>query len=177
MNRTAKLLAFAALACGCALTGWAQTAQPTAAESTAKAPAPEVLLKVSFAGETSQWTLAQLAALPHSTATVFNPKTKQSQDYSGVLLWDLLPQAAMKKIPHKRVNRHYLFVQSADGFASVLSLSETNPKTQNSVVILADALDGKPLADGGPLMLVDSADKAPERWVRQVAFVELREAN
>jgi hypothetical protein len=39
--------------------------------------------------------------------------------------------------------------------------------------MVADTLDGKPLADNGPLQLVATGEKRPARWVRNLAAVRV----
>ena len=48
--------------------------------------APAGPLKITFAGKSAEWTSQTLAALPHTTITVYNEHAKANQTYSGVPL-------------------------------------------------------------------------------------------
>ena len=52
--------------------------------------APAGPLKITFGDKSAEWTPATLAALPHTTVTVYNEHAKANQTYSGVPLIDLL---------------------------------------------------------------------------------------
>jgi hypothetical protein len=45
-----------------------------------------------------------------------------------------------------------------------------------SDVIVATSMDGKPLGADGELKLVSTADKKPERWVRNLAAITVKSA-
>ncbi len=40
-------------------------------------------------------------------------------------------------------------------------------------VLVADAMDGKPITDNGPLQLVTSGEKRPARWVRNLVAIRV----
>jgi hypothetical protein len=44
-------------------------------------------------------------------------------------------------------------------------------------VIVADTLDGKPLAENGAFLLVAAGEKRPARWVRNLAAIHVRSAD
>jgi hypothetical protein len=52
-------------------------------------------------------------------------------------------------------------------------VAEVNPDVHDATVIVADALEGKPLAGDGPLKLVATGEKRPARWVRNLAAVQV----
>src|SRR5579863_146079 len=54
------------------------------------ATSPAGPLRISFGSKESEWTADKLAALPHTTITVYNEHEKANQNFSGVLLIDLL---------------------------------------------------------------------------------------
>jgi hypothetical protein len=43
----------------------------------------------------------------------------------------------------------------------------------DGTVIVADGMDGQPLADDGPLKLVSTEEKRPGRWVRNLVAVRV----
>jgi hypothetical protein len=43
----------------------------------------------------------------------------------------------------------------------------------DGTVIVADAMDGKALADSGPLQLISTDEKRPARWVRNLVAIRV----
>jgi hypothetical protein len=72
-------------------------------------------LKVTFGKKSAEWTPATLAALPHTTITVFNEHAKVNQTYSGVVLMDLLTRLGVPDKPHGKDLRLYLVAEGATG--------------------------------------------------------------
>jgi len=157
--------------------------QPHAAENArgmgraqSKNKLPSSPLRIVFGGKAAAWTLAELAELPHTTLTVFNEHAKASQTYSGVPLMDLLVRVGVPASPHGKAARLYVVGEGADGYEAVFSLAEVNPDVHDGRVIVADALDGKPLGAEGPFKIIVAGDKHPSRWVRSVAAVRVMAA-
>ena len=138
-----------------------------------KAAVPAGPLKIIFGDKSAEWSPAALAALPHKTVIVFNEHAKVNQSYSGVPLMELLTRLGVSDTPHGKFLRFYLVVEGSDGYKTVYSLAEVNPIEHEGTVIVADALDGKALADSGPLMLIATGDKHPSRWVRNLVAVRV----
>jgi hypothetical protein len=134
---------------------------------------PPGILRVTFADKSTDWTLAKLAALPHASATGQNEHTKAAETYAGVPLMDLLTPLGVPAGPHGAAMRIYLVAEGSDGYKAVYSLAEVNPAVQSSTVIVADTENGKPLAGDGPLKLIDTADKHPARWVRNLVLIKV----
>jgi hypothetical protein len=130
-------------------------------------------LKITFGDKSAEWTPATLAALPHKTVTLFNEHAKINQTYSGVPLIDLLTRLGVPDKPHGKDLRLYLVAEGSDGYKAVYSVAEVNPDVHDATVIVADTLDGKPLADDGPLKLVATGEKRPARWVRNLVTVRV----
>lgn len=81
-----------------------------------------------------------------------------------------VPKAAMGKALAR-----YVVATGSDGFTAVLSLGEVDPAVHAGTVLVADAVDGKPLdAKAGPFQLVVSGDKRPVRSVRNLVKIEVR---
>ena len=139
-----------------------------------KKPAiPAGPLKVNFGDKSAEWSVATLAALPHKAVTVCNLHTKASQTYTGVSLMELLTRLGVPTMQHGKDLRLYLVAEGSDGYQAVYSVAEVNPEVRDAAVIVADSVDGKPLADSGPLQLVAAGDKRPARWVRNLVAVRV----
>ncbi len=140
-------------------------------------PAPPAgPLEIQFGGKTATWTPATLANLPHVTVTVHNEHTKADDTYSGVPLMDLLTPLGVPAGPHGAAMRIYLVAEGSDRYKAVYSLAEVNPAVQDSTVIVADTENGQPLASDGPLKLIDTRDKHPARWVRNLVAIKVMTA-
>ncbi len=133
-------------------------------------------LKISFDGKTAEWTVATLASLPHVTVKVYNEHAKADQTYTGVPLALLLTKLGVPEKPHGKEFRLYLVAEGADGYQVVYSVGEVTPDVHDGTTLVADALDGKPLTDSGPLQLVTTGEKRPARWVRNLAAVRVMTA-
>jgi len=115
--------------------------------------------------------------MPHQTLTVTNPHTKKQEKYEGVPLRELLDQVGVPAGEKLRGSegRDYIVVSAKDGYEVVLALEEIDPMFQQSLVLVADTLDGKPLDDKhGPLQLVAPQDQRPARWVRMISKISVR---
>ena len=120
-----------------------------------------------------------LKAIPHITVTVHNPHTKADETYYGVPLIELLDKIG---VPHGQLLRgnwmsEYIVATGSDGYKAVLALPEIDPEFHPGEVIVADAINGKPLdAKTGPFRLVVTEDQRPARSVRNLISVEVRQA-
>jgi hypothetical protein len=137
---------------------------------------PPGVLRFTFGDKSTDWTLAKLAPLAHVGVTVPNEHTKANDTYSGVPLMDLLTPLGVPSGPHGAAMRIYLLAEGSDGYKAVYSLAEVNPAVQDSTVIVADSENGKPLTADGPLKLVDTRDKHPARWVRNLVAIKVQAA-
>jgi len=138
------------------------------------APAP---LRITVGKKSSEWTPAKLAALPHTSFTVYNEHAKVNQTYSGVELISLLAPLGVPEKPHGKELRFYLVVEGADGYKVVYGVGEIIPDVHDATIIVADSLDGKPLAESGPLQLVATGEKRPARWVRNLVSIKVQSAD
>lgn len=160
------LFAFASIT---QLTAWAQQSAASGAAT---------LRLVGKSGAVSL-TSAEVAAMAHETVTVHNPHTNADETYSGLPLGDLLLKvgAPLGKDLHGEALADYIVAVGSDGYKAVLALGEVDPSFHPGEVIVADAMDGKPLdAHSGPLKLVVSEDKRPARCVRNLVTIELKSA-
>jgi len=137
---------------------------------TAQLPAP---LKITFGDKSATWTPAALAALPHTTVTVYNDHTKTNETYAGVPLIDLLTKLGVAEKPSGKDLRLYLVATGSDDYEVVYSIGEVAPYIHDATVIVADAENGKSLTDSGPLQLIDTREKHPARWVRNLVAIRV----
>jgi hypothetical protein len=152
-----------------------QTQQtPMAGMSQEQKPAPPAgPLKVTYGDQSAEWTPATLAALPHTTVTVYNEHAKANQTYSGVPLIDLLKKLGVPDKPHGEQFKIYLLAVGSDGYEVVYSLGEVAPDVHDGTVLVADSQDGKPIGVDGPLKMVVTGEKRPARWVRNLVTIRV----
>jgi DMSO/TMAO reductase YedYZ molybdopterin-dependent catalytic subunit len=116
---------------------------------------------------------ADVADLPHTELRAVDSHGKGGL-FRGVEVLELLHRAGAASGEALRGShlRDVVRVECADGYIVAFTLAELDPGLGARRVLLADALDGKPLgADQGPWRLVVPDDKRPARWARQVRKV------
>jgi len=154
----------------------AQTQSPDQGMKMGKPAPPAGPLKITFGDRSAEWTAATLAALPHKTITVYNEHAKANQTYSGVELIDLLEPLGVPEKPRGKEFRVYLVAEGSDGYQVVYSIGEVTPDVHEGTAMVADALEGKPIGETGPLQLVLTGDKRPARWVHNLVAIRVRVA-
>jgi hypothetical protein len=143
----------------------------------ARKPAPPAgPLKITYGNQSAEWTAATLAALPHTTVTVYNEHTKANETYAGVPVIDLLKKLGVPDKPRGKQFKIYLVAAGSDGYEVVYSLGEVTPDVHDATVLVADSEDGKPIADDGPLKMVATGEKRPARWVRNLVAIRVMTA-
>jgi hypothetical protein len=145
----------------------------------AATPAPEAgqLLLAGPQHPPLRLSLADLKAIPRIDVTVHNPHTNADETYSGVRLADLLAKlgAPLGSELHGQALANYVVATGSDGYKAVLALAEVDPSFHPGEVLVADAMNGKPLdPHSGPLKLVVTEDKRPARSVRNLVSIELK---
>lgn len=131
-----------------------------------------------YKGKTVAISMQDLKQLPRQSVTVTDPKTKATQTYEGVLLSSLLAKADAPtgKTLHGIEFRDYVEVSASDNYRVIFSLAELDPPTHANRVLLADTVDGKMLdSTQGPFKLISPDDIRPERWVRMVTKVSIKQ--
>ncbi len=128
---------------------------------------------VSFEGKEASWTAETLKTLPAATVTVWNEHAKAKQTYTGVAVSELLGRLGFPLKPHGRELRLYVVAAGTDGYEVVYSGGELTPELHEGPVLVAYAMDGKPIGAAGPLQLVATGDKHPARWVRNLASLRV----
>lgn len=145
----------------------------------ASAAKADVLVIEAGPGERGVFTAASLAEYPQTKVTVFDHHANKNVTYSGVPLMELLAHLGVahgKNLMGKPL-QDYVVAKGSDGYSTVLSLGEVDPEFHPGVVLVADALDGKPLdAKTGPFRLVVSEDRNATRSVRNLVKIEVRTA-
>jgi DMSO/TMAO reductase YedYZ molybdopterin-dependent catalytic subunit len=128
-------------------------------------------------GKTTVISAERIAKLPQQTVTA-KDHAGAIATYSGVALAEILRAADVKlgKDLKGALLANCLLIQAADGYRVVFSLVEVDPSTSNSVVLVADQKNSKPLdAKEGPYRLVVPSDKHFSRWVRQVTEISVEQ--
>ncbi len=133
-------------------------------------------LTLTIDGKATALSLAELQTMPQTTITVHNEHTKADETYAGVALADLLARYGLPadQSHHHQMLRSYLTAEGTDKYFVVYSVAEVEPSAHNATVIVATTMDGKPLGDDGQLKLIDSADKKPQRWVRNLTAITVK---
>jgi DMSO/TMAO reductase YedYZ molybdopterin-dependent catalytic subunit len=120
-------------------------------------------------------SMEQLAAMARSSVRV-QTHDGGEHTYEGVTLAEILKRAGQpsgEDLRGKLLSR-YVVVTAHDGYRAVFSLPELDPAFTDARVLVADRVDGKPLAaPEGPLRIVVPAEKRPARWVRMVEKIEI----
>jgi hypothetical protein len=127
-----------------------------------------------------EFSAAEFKAIAHISVTIHNSHTNADETYSGVRLSDLLARigAPLGNNLRGKTLANYVVATGSDGYKAVLALGEIDPAFHPGEVLVADALDGKPLdTHAGPFKLVVSEDKRPARSVRNLVSIELKEPN
>ena len=147
--------------------------------ASAKAPAPlSTNLTLTVDGKATVLTVADLQAMPQKSVTVHNEHTKVDETYSGVLLGDLLAKYGfpVEQMTHRKMLRSYVVAEGTDKYWVLYSATEIEGSEHRGDVLVAVAMNGKPLGEDGQLKLVASEDKRPERWVRNLSAITLKSA-
>ena len=143
------------------------------------APAiPSTSLTLTIDGKATTLSVPDLQAMPQKTVTVHNEHTKVDETYTGVSLGDLFAKYGfpVDKTTHRKMLRSYITAEGTDKYWVLYSATEVEPSEHNADVIVATTLAGKPLGEDGQLKLVSTADKKPQRWVRNLTAITLKSA-
>jgi DMSO/TMAO reductase YedYZ molybdopterin-dependent catalytic subunit len=140
------------------------------------APATARLLVSGDVEHPLSLSLEDLSKMPRTTLKVTNPHEKKDESFEGVALSELLKQAGVPQGPKLKgaAMATYVIAEAADGYRVIYSLAELDSDFQDSGVIVADRMDGKPLDDqAGPFRLVAPHDKRPARWIRMLQSIKV----
>ncbi len=139
---------------------------------------PSTSLVLTVDGKATTLSVADLDSMSQKTVTVHNEHTKTDETYTGVLLGDLLSKYGfpVDKTTHRKMLRSYLIAEGMDKYWVLYSVTEIEGSEHNGDVIVATSMGGKPLGEDGQLKLVDSEDKKPQRWVRNLSAITVKSA-
>ncbi len=119
---------------------------------------------------------ADVKGLPHTEITAADRDGKE-HTYSGIPLIELLRQAGAStgaELKGKNLTK-YIVVKATDGYEVVFAIAELDPDFSTRTILLADSVDGTPLAAGtGPYRVVVPGEKKPARWIRDVKGIEVK---
>jgi hypothetical protein len=140
--------------------------------------APSTSLTLTLDGKATTLSVAELQGMPQKTVTVHNEHAKAEETYTGVLLGDLLAKYGfpVDKTTHQKMLRSYVVAEGTDKYWVLFSVTEVEGSEHNGEVIVATSIGGKPLGDDGQFKLVDSGDKKPQRWVRNLRSITVKSA-
>jgi hypothetical protein len=119
-------------------------------------------------------TREALAAMPRATVKATLHGTAYT--FEGVPLSALLQRvgAPAGEALHGEALADVVVVRARDGYVVALALAEADPGMRKDAVILADRVDGAPIAEAdGPYRLVVAADLRPARSARMVESLEI----
>jgi hypothetical protein len=139
---------------------------------------PAILDRLELSGPDGQHltiSAAEFQALPRQTVQVHNAHTGATETYQGVELSLLLARVGAPlgaKLRGKALAMYVLAV-GIDKYRAIYSLAEVDPAFHSGTVIVADREDGQTIAKDGPFKLVNTEDKRPARWVRNLASIQL----
>jgi DMSO/TMAO reductase YedYZ molybdopterin-dependent catalytic subunit len=93
-------------------------------------------------------TVANLKKMPRKTLSVTNPHNKKTETYEGVLVEELLRRGGVPLGEQLRGASlaTYVIAEAEDGYRVVFSLAELDSGILESEAIVADTMDGAPLA-------------------------------
>jgi hypothetical protein len=181
MKTVASLIYLAAL-CLLALPSVSSQAQTAATGAVAGSdPASSTAstsLTLTVDGKPTTLSVEDLQAMSQKTVSVHNEHTKKDETYGGVSLGELLAKYGfpVDKTTRQKMLRSYLIAEGTDRYRVLFSVTEIEASEHDGDVIVATSMDGKPLGQDGPLKLVDSGDKKPQRWVRNLSAITVKTA-
>ena len=133
---------------------------------------------VKILGEVTAPLEIKLADLHQFKQTEVIRKDRDGKDhtYSGVILADILQKAGVtmgKDLRGENLTK-YVLVEASDGYQVVFALAELDKDFTDRTIILADMIDGKPLASGdGPFRIIVQDEKKPARCIKQVTDIKI----
>jgi hypothetical protein len=142
--------------------------------SVALAQAPATLAVTGDVPTPLKLTVADLAAMPRSTAKVPNP-AGGDYTYEGVSLAEVMKRAGAPNGGSLRGNAlaSYILAKASDGYQVVFTLGEIDASFGNTPILVADHRDGAPLSGNqGALRLVVPNDHEGARSVRMLETLE-----
>ena len=149
----------------------------TALASQAQTTGKEASVKIS--GEVTNPLELKLADLQQYPQTEVMRKDRDGKDhtYSGVVLSAILQKAGAtlgKELRGENLTK-YILVEASDGYQVIFTLAELDKDFTDRTIILANKIDGQPLAAGdGPFRIIVKDEKKPARCIKQVTAIKVQ---
>lgn len=133
---------------------------------------------VKIEGEVTTPLTIDDATFKTFTQTDVTRKDRDGKDhvYSGVILSDLLQKAGATMGQQLRGENltKYILVEASDGYQVVFALAELDASFTDRKIILANKIDGQPLAAAdGPYRIIVQDEKKPARCIKQVTAIKV----
>ena|ERR1700761_2176028 len=110
------------------------------------------------------------------TEVVRKDRDGNNHTYSGVVLAAILQKAGVtlgKDLRGENLTK-YVLCEASDGYMVTFALAELDADFTDRQIILADKIDGKPLAAGdGPFRIIVQDEKKPARCMKQVTAIKI----
>lgn len=110
------------------------------------------------------------------TTVVRKDRDGKDHTYGGVVLADILTKAGVtlgKALMGENLTK-YVLVEASDGYQVVFALPELDKDFADRTIILANQVDGQPLAPGdGPFRMIVQNEKKPARCIKQVTSIKV----
>jgi hypothetical protein len=142
--------------------------------SAAAQPAAGPLVVAGHVQTPLSLSLADLEVLPRTKVQIDDQG--KTITYEGVLVGELLKRAGVPLGADLRgaVVASYVLASARDGYQVVFSLAELDPAFTGSDIIVADTVDGQPLAaQQGPVRIVAPKDTRRARSIRMLERIEV----
>lgn len=133
---------------------------------------------IKVSGEVTTPLTIDAAYLQKLTPTTVTRKDRDGKDhtYTGVILAEILKNAGVTLGPELKGENltKYLQVEASDGYQVIFALAELDKSFTDRTIILADKVDGQPLAPGdGPYRIIVQDEKKPARCIKQVTAMQV----
>lgn len=143
-----------------------------------KAQNTEKQATIKLSGEVTTPVTIDAVYLQKFTQTTVVRKDRDGNDhtYSGVIVAELLKSAGATLGPELKGENltKYLSVEASDGYQVIFALAELDKSFTDRTIILANQVDGKPLAPGdGPYRIIVQDEKKPARCIKQVTAMSV----
>lgn len=143
--------------------------------ASARADGPAEVTITNVQGKSATLTAQSLADAPRATLTA-KDRDGQEHRFEGVEIHELLKRVEVSTGEDLRGPRmrELVTIEGADGYSVAYSIGELSPKFTDRKILLADRIDGMPLAaETGPYRVIVEGDKRHSRWVRNVARIRV----
>ncbi|QTE34912.1 molybdopterin-dependent oxidoreductase [Mucilaginibacter gossypii] len=143
---------------------------------TTQAQTKEAVVKVT--GEVTNPLTIGPAELQQYKQTTVTRKDKDGKAhlYSGVIVSEILTKAGVTLGAdlHGKNLAKYLLVEAGDDYRVLFALAELDKAFTDRMIILADKVDGQPLAPAdGPFRIIVQDEKKPARCIKQVIAMKV----